>query len=191
LNTIAAVCSSEKALKSRQLITRLADFFRHALETEDPVLPLGKELEFVDAYLELESARFGEDLKIVRHLVLSEKALAAKVPILVIQPLVENAIRHGLRKRTGVGILTLEAFEEKDKAVIRISDDGAGAAPDFFENYLRHGKGQAEGHGIGVRNIDERLRRFFGKGDWVQFKTVLGQGTCAEVRIPLKGDLKV
>jgi len=185
LNTISAVCSTEKAPRSRHLIGRLADFFRHALETQDPVMSLGKELEFVDTYLELEQARFGEDLVIVRQIQLSEQAREVKIPILVVQPVVENAIRHGLRKKTGVGTLTIEAREQDQNVIVCVTDDGAGTDPQFFENYLKKNIGKAEGYGIGVRNINERLRRFFGKGDWLRFETCAGKGTRVILRFPL------
>ncbi len=184
LNTIAAVCGSENAQKSKVLIGHLADFFRHALETSEPVLSLEKELEFVDAYLELEKARFGDEIKIIRNIHLGEVAKKIRIPILIIQPVVENAIRHGLRKKLGQGTLTITAGEKDSFVEVCVSDDGAGNTPNFFENYLKRNIGKAEGHGIGVRNIDERLRRFFGKGEWLSFETILGQGTTVTVRIP-------
>lgn len=184
LNTIAAVCGSENAQKSKMLIGHLADFFRHALETKDPVLALEKELEFVDAYLELEKARFGSEIEIVRDIRLSEKARNLPIPILIIQPVVENAIRHGLRKKTGPGLLKICAFEDSTEIFIQITDNGAGNSPDFFDNYLKKNIGKAEGHGIGLRNIDERLRRFFGKGDWVKFESHPERGTSVTIKIP-------
>lgn len=184
LNTISAVCSAEKAPKSRHLIGHLADFFRHALETEDHVLSLEKELLFVDAYLELEKARFGDEIQIVKNVTLSPLARNLRIPILVIQPVVENAIRHGLRKKSAPGTLRIETEEKENQIEIRIHDDGVGNTPDFFENYLNKNIGKAEGHGIGVRNINERLRRFFGKGEWLRFETALGKGTLAIISIP-------
>ena len=184
LNSIALVCQTEKAPRSEHLIGHLADFFRHALETNEPLLSIEKEIEFVDAYLALEKEHYGEDIQVVSKINLSAAALAVKVPVLLIQPVVENAIRHGLRKKSGKGLIIIEAFENEASIEMRVSDNGAGNAADFFENYIEKNIGKAEGHGIGVRNIHERLTRYFGKGQWLRFETALNQGTTVTITIP-------
>ncbi len=187
LNTIAVICGRENALKAQNLIFRLADFLRHTLKREEETTTFREEMAFIDAYLEIEKARFQDKLQIQKEFNVSEKAWECKIPLLILQPLVENAIGHGIRKKgEGGGTLWITADDRNGILKIEIIDNGAGAQADFFKRLLNNKKAAVEGLGIGIRNIHQRLMRFFKGEAELDFETAPGTGTKATVKIPIR-----
>lgn len=186
LNTISAVCSRENASGARELILKLADFLRHTLKREHETATLREEIAFIEDYLEIEKARFGDRLEVIKDYKIAEAAWEARVPLLILQPLVENAVRHGLRKKTSGGWVRIGLEEDGGHLKVEITDNGVGEEPQFFEKLLRGAKTETQGLGIGVRNIHERLKRYFGGDAALSFKTAIGEGTQATVVLPVE-----
>lgn len=139
-----------------------------------PVGRLGDEIEFLDRYLELERMRFGDRLSVVIRI--APEASGATVPSLLLQPLVENAIKHGISRRPGPGRIDIEANRRGERLDIVVSDDGPGP---FFAN-------RAE-EGIGLRNTAERLRALFGQGETVlELNARDAGGTEVRMEIPFR-----
>jgi hypothetical protein len=173
LNTIAALTHSEPE-RAEQMIERLAEMFRYSLNgSEQRQTTLGDELAFVDVYLEIERARFGGRLQVSQEI--PSEVLEVPVPSLILQPLVENAIKHG-RTAEGEIRLTLRARLQDDTVALIVCDEGRGLPPRF-----RLG----EGPGHGLRNVDERLRKTYGDEWGVEIEANQPQGTAVTVRIPL------
>jgi signal transduction histidine kinase len=152
LNTIAALIPSDPALAETS-VERLAQMFRYALNgSERGQVSLAEELAFVDDYLEIERARFGERMQITREI--DSRALSTPVPSLILQPLVENAVKHG---RSDDGRINLDIrVKSVDEGVsITIADQGPG---------MPVGYRIGDGPGHGLRNVDERLRKTYGCG---------------------------
>ncbi len=172
LNTIAQLVHSDTA-QAEATIERLAEMFRYVLAgSERGLVPLEEELSFLDGYLEIERARFGERLRVTREV--APEALDVPVPSLILQPLVENVIRHG---RGADGSIDLSIrVQYHDEVVIAIADQGPGMDP-------RHKAG--EGQGVGLRNVDERLRKTYGDGYSLEATGNKPQGTVVMVRIPV------
>ena len=185
LNTIAAICSKSGATTAEALTIKLADFLRHILSRREDRVTLREELNFIDTYLSLEKARFGDSLKIEQDLPLSDAAWLVKIPFLILQPLVENAIKHGLRTRPGGGRVRISGRVQANDVEIEISDDGVGKDPDFFADLLSGRTSKVEGTGVGLRNIEARLRKIYGKKYGLSFESAPGRGTCVKVRFPL------
>jgi two-component system LytT family sensor kinase len=142
---------------------------------------LGEEIEHVQRYLRLEQARF-------RHLTVTvevpEEARGAVVPAMSIQPLVENAVRHGVERRAGSGRIEITARMLNGIVELRVSDDGAGIDPDRVPAVLA-----GAGGGIGVSNVDARLRATFGESYALRIESELGHGTTAIMTVPnFQGD---
>lgn len=191
LNTIAVICGREKASQAQTLIFRLTDFLRHTLKREDERVTLKEEMAFIDDYLEIEKARFQDLLNIHKEFRVGEKAWDVKIPLLILQPLVENAIGHGLRKKGASGNLWIFAETSEGFLKIAIVDDGVGAEPGFFEGLLQGQETKVAGLGIGVRNIYQRLKRYYGEKGELSFETQKGTGTRVTVKIPFsEEDLK-
>ena len=125
-------------------------------------------------YLDIESIRFGPSLKIEKHI--DPATLGLIVPSMILQPLVENSIKHGLAQKLGEGRITIRSLREKDHAIIDVIDNGVGVRPEHADR-IRDG-------GIGLRNVNERLRVIYGANYQLQLDSVPGEGTCARVVIP-------
>jgi len=175
LNTIAQLTHTDPA-QAEAMIERLAEMLRYVLAgSERGLVPLAEELAFVDNYLEIEQARFSERLRVTREV--APEALRTPVPSLILQPLVENAIRHGQGSDGSID-LTLRVQRHDDAVVIAIADQGPGMPP---------GRQLKEGHGHGLRNVDARLRKMYGCG--LEIRDNAPRGTVATVRVPLVGEV--
>jgi LytS/YehU family sensor histidine kinase len=195
LNTIAAICQRcgrENGGQAQNLILKLAHFLRRTLTRADEKISFKEEMEYIDSYLEIERARFQERLGVKKEFHLSEEAWSTPVPILILQPLVENAVKHGLGKMEAGGTLSILARQESEALEVEISDNGAGMKEDW-QKYLEkktgsaEGNGSEEGAGIGIRNIQQRLIHLYGADHGLQYESSPGKGTKVTVRIPLKG----
>lgn len=186
LNTIAAVSSKESATQTRSLIEKLADFFRLSLQHGRDEINLVEEMEFVNSYLDLEKARFGESLQIKKSFQWTERSQNMKVPALLIQPLVENAIRYGARKKSEIGTVCVDIIEAERHVSICVRDDGPGIPPEKLAALQRGESVQGEGLGIGLGNIQKRLKQYFGKKAAMVFESS-GKGASVTLQLPLKG----
>jgi two-component system LytT family sensor kinase len=141
-------------------------------------VPLAEELSFVDGYLEIERSRFGEGLRVTREV--APEVLAVPVPSLILQPLVENAVRHG-RGADGNVDLTIRVQPHGDEVVIAIADQGPGLHPP-----PRGGRAGEGGKGLGLRNVDERLRKTYGEEHGLEIAANEPRGAVVTIRIPLQ-----
>jgi len=175
LNTIAQLIHADPA-QAEATVERLAEMFRYVLAgSERGLVLLEEELSFVSDYLEIEQARFGERLRVTREV--APETLAVPVPSLILQPLVENAVRHGQGDDGSVD-LTIRIRPHSDEVVIAIADQGPGMGS-------RRSIGEGPGHGL--RNVDERLRRSYGEEYGVKVADNEPHGAVVTVRIPAGG----
>jgi hypothetical protein len=141
----------EDAQAAVRMITKLGDFLRLTIEGPgDQVISLRQELEFARSYLEIERVRFHDRLKIL--ITAEPETYAAQVPNFVLQPIVENAVRHGISTRIGAGRITISAKRSASQLQITVEDDGQGLASD----------GQVQNEGIGLSSVRERLKQLYG-----------------------------
>lgn len=155
LNTIASVCREDPE-RSRELLITLADYFRYNLDYEAYMVPLEEELDHVKDYLELERARFEEKL-IVSYDV--PERMDVMIPTLILQPIVENAVRHGI-SADGKRIVDIRIREEEDAFIVDIGDKGRGFKPDVLEKLET---GEAIGNSIGLSNVHKRMKNIYGE----------------------------
>ncbi|MHB8145664.1 MAG: histidine kinase [Vulcanimicrobiaceae bacterium] len=179
LTTIAALTRID-ALRAHDLLVDFADFFRHTLANHGELVTLREELEQTDRYTRFELARFGEHLRIVHDI--DSDMLDVRVPVLCVQPLVENAIGHGLAPRGGDGTVRIRAHRAEDGAMIAVADDGIGMSAERRARALEVGIG--DGLGIGLSNVDRRLRLLFGSRSGLSIVSEPERGTVASFWIP-------
>jgi len=180
LNTII-MFSRTNPETARRLLIRLASFFRHALKRHGHFNTLKDEIEYFNTYLILERARFRGKLRVVREI--DEELLEYKIPVLTIQPLVENAIKHGILPKPGQGTVQVTVRKDDNEMLIVIRDDGVGIDPALQSKVLTPGFGS--GNGVGLSNVHERLKGLFGEEYGLRIVSVPGEGTSVYVRIPL------
>ena len=173
LTSISSLIRSEPET-ARMLIVKLSGLLRRLLRAQEHFVTLREELEAVDEYLDIESVRFGPSLRIEKHV--APDTLDIIVPSMLLQPLVENSIKHGLSKKLGEGCITIRSVRANGHVTIEVVDNGVGMSARQLD--------PRSGTGIGLRNVDERLRVIYGANYQLRLESVPGQGTCARVEIP-------
>ncbi|HEX2188264.1 MAG TPA: histidine kinase [Longimicrobiaceae bacterium] len=171
LNAVAELIHRDPDAADR-MVTRLGAFMRRSLDTADrQEVPLGEEVEALETYLDVVRLRFGDRVRVA--LDVDPAALGCRVPALVLQPLVENALKHGLEPREGPGHLRVSGRLEGSRLVLEVRDDGAGLPPD----------GRLTER-VGLRNTRERLRQLYGAAGELTLRPVAGGGTAVTVALP-------
>jgi len=180
-NALAAIASQIHVDpdEARELLTDFADFTRYAFRGQRPYVTLADELRYVEKYLRLEQARFGDRLTI--RIEVAPEVLSAVVPVLSVQPLVENAVRHGVEGQAGVGHLEILGRDLGPDVELRVTDDGPGMTADRARAVLVGGR--ADG-GIGLSNVDGRMRAAFGEDYGLRIESTPGAGTAAVMTVP-------
>ncbi|MEX2272977.1 MAG: histidine kinase [Vicinamibacterales bacterium] len=173
LTSISSLIRSEPET-ARMLIVKLSGLLRRLLRAQEHFVTLREELEAVDEYLDIEKVRFGPSLRIEKQV--APDTLDIVVPSMLLQPLVENSIKHGLSKKLGEGRITIRSARRDGHVSIEVVDNGVGMPARQLD--------PRSGTGIGLRNVDERLRVIYGANYQLKLESVPGQGTCARVEIP-------
>ncbi|WP_116246134.1 sensor histidine kinase [Nocardiopsis sp. FIRDI 009] len=179
LAVIAALVRTDPD-RARHLLSDFADYLRYGFSDKGDYATVADELEATQTYLELQRARFHDRLDITVRM--APEVLPVAVPFLVVQPIVENAIRHGLERKEGRGHISVSGYGEGPLCVIEIEDDGVGMHPDLARSLLA-GTGP-ESRGVGLANVDQRLRAVYGPEYGLVIETALGEGTKVTVRVP-------
>ncbi|HEX5736160.1 MAG TPA: histidine kinase [Blastocatellia bacterium] len=185
LNTIVDLISSEPE-RAEAMTERLAEVFRYVLARQDRnLITIGEEFDFLRTYLEIEQARFGDRLRVVLEV---DPAVSSYViPSLILQPLVENAVKHGLAPKLEGGTIRVRAFCDAGFLQMTVEDDGAGWRSDRYDD-LKAGfelpdRKPGPG-GVGLRNVVERLRTTYGDRAGLDVRARAGRGTIVIVSIP-------
>ncbi len=165
---------------ARDMIIKLANILRRLLHSSDVFVPLREEVEFIDNYLDIEVVRFGRDkLQVLKDL--DPDSLDVMVPSMLLQPLVENSIKHGLSSKIDGGSIHLRSRVSDSKLVIEVEDDGVGmGSASFLEKPTGLG-----GTGIGMANIAERLKVLYGGAAKMTMDSLQGKGTLVRLRLPV------
>ncbi|WP_345453897.1 sensor histidine kinase [Nocardioides marinquilinus] len=180
-NSLGAIASFVRTDpdRARDLLLEFADFTRYSFRRHGDFTTLAEELRSIERYLLLEQARFGERLQV--RLSIAPEVLPVAVPFLCIQPLVENAVRHGLAGVSGAGHVTITALDRDHECLIEVEDDGVGEDPEKVRRALA---GDAELDSVGLGNVDARLRATYGDDYGLVVETAPGAGTKVVVRVP-------
>ncbi|HEY8998394.1 MAG TPA: ATP-binding protein, partial [Edaphobacter sp.] len=150
----------------------------------EPFVPLRDELAFTDDYLDIEVVRFGEKLKVVKEI--APETLDVVVPGMLLQPLIENSIKHGLEPRISGGTVTLRSrIADNNMLVVEVEDDGVGIPVERDDSSAL--KGPGSGTGIGMRNVRERMEVQYGTLGSVEINSRPGRGTKVTLRMPILG----
>ncbi len=181
LNSITSLVRSQPEL-AREMIVKLANILRVLLKDRDAFVPFRDELAFTDDYLDIEVVRFGEKLNVVKEI--APETLDVVVPGMLLQPLIENSIKHGLEPRISGGTVTLRSRITGDgMLLVEVEDDGVGMP---HERQTSPVNGDApQGTGIGIRNVRERLHVQYGNQATVEINSRPGRGTKVVLVMPI------
>ena len=176
-NTLTSISSLIRSQPetARMLIVKLSGLLRRLLRSQEHFVTLRQELEAIDEYLDIEAVRFGSKLRIEKSI--DADSLDVVIPSMLLQPLVENSIKHGLSPKVGEGRITIRSVLQNGHAIIDVIDDGVGVNPANADRVKT-------GAGIGLRNVNERLKVIYGANYQLQLDSVPGEGTCARIVIP-------
>jgi two-component system LytT family sensor kinase len=176
-NTLTSVSSLIRSQPetARTVILKLSGLLRRLLRSQEQFVTLREELEAIDEYLDIEVIRFGPRLGVRKEI--APDTLDVIVPSMILQPLVENAIKHGLTRKVGAGHIVLSSRREGEILVIDVEDDGLGISDERLQT--------AMSSGIGLSNVHERLRVIYGATARVILRGSPGKGACARVEIPM------
>lgn len=176
LNTVAMLVRQGDSQTSVRVLARLSELMRQVLDDEAPQeVPLADELDFVTRYLDIERVRFGDRLHV--HVEADDEALVTPVPHLMLQPLVENAVRHGIARSTGARRIDVSARHRNGALHVVVRDDGPGLPPDWS---------QASARGIGLRNTRKRLQYLYGDAASLEISNARDGGTEVNVLLPAR-----
>ncbi|MBA3420078.1 MAG: histidine kinase [Geodermatophilaceae bacterium] len=183
-NALTAIASFVRTdpERARELLLEFAEFTRYSFRSQGDFTTLAEELHNIERYLTLERARFGDRLQ--ARLQVAPEVLPVAVPFLALQPLVENAVRHGLAGKTGVGTISIIALDAGAECHISVEDDGVGMDPDLLLGNDMATGAEADRDHMGLGNVNDRLRSVFGDDYGLVVETALGAGTKVSMRIP-------
>ena len=174
LNTVSSLIRFDPDM-ARGVVLKLSNILRRLLRKHDTFVPLREELDFIDDYLDIEVIRFGRDkLQIFKDI--DEATLEVFVPSMLLQPIIENAIKHGLAPRLEGGEIHLRTRHRDGRLTIQIDDNGMGMSPERLR--------EAYGGGIGISNVHERLRLLYGDQFDMDIRSQPGEGTQIRIEIP-------
>ncbi|MGE4292175.1 MAG: LytS/YhcK type 5TM receptor domain-containing protein [Desulfovibrio sp.] len=183
LNTISAFCRTN-AEKAQELMTDLSLYMRKNLDSSRGFIPLSDELAQVRSYLTIEQARFGERINVEWHI--DETLTNWPIPPLIIQPLVENCIRHGFTNKVRGALVTISAVRCDGLLHVTVEDNGGGMDEAKVRSLLKKSDLESCREGIGVRNCAQRLEQIYGPGCSLQIRSTPEQGTVVSFSIPPK-----
>jgi two-component system LytT family sensor kinase len=174
LNTVSALIRFDPDT-ARGVVLRLSNILRRLLRKHETFVPLKEELQFIDDYLDIEVARFGRDnLEIIKEI--DDETLEAFVPSMLLQPMVENCLKHGLAPKIEGGRIRLHADQRDGRLHVEIEDNGVGIPEERMPHVYVEG--------IGLSNVRERLRVLYGTDFRLEIESRPGQGTLIRIEVP-------
>jgi two-component system LytT family sensor kinase len=183
LNSIASLVRFRPEM-AREMIVKLANILRALLKDHDDFVPLRDELSFTDDYLGIEVVRFGaEKLRVEKEI--EPETLELLVPSMLLQPLIENSIKHGLEPRISGGTVTVRCRVRNSRLVVEVEDDGVGISPESAAAARSVSGNGRQGAGIGMRNVRERLEVLFGVDASFEVESRPGRGTRITLELPV------
>ena len=185
LGTIRALIRTAPE-KARARIKDLSDFLRRSLERTDDMIPLAEEMDLVRSFVRLEQSRFGERVRVSE--MIQSDLTDVMIPVFTLQPIMENAIKHGLAAKRNGGSIQLRIRKSADLLQIDVEDDGAGISPERLARILQFDGGlerSTAGTGIGLNNIQKRIQTAFGAEFGLRITSRLGTGTLVQIELPI------
>lgn len=185
LDSIVWMIESEEYPEAIQMVTSLASLFRISLSRGQTIIPIRSELQHAQSYLDIQKFRYKSKFEVITDI--DPAILDYPIIKLVIQPLLENAIYHAMEVMDGDGLILLKGYKKADEIILEVIDNGLGIPPERLEKLLdpdTNEKYGSKGSGIGLKNVDQRLRLYYGEDYGIELESELDVGTTVRIRIP-------
>jgi len=186
LDSIAILAESDRGEDVVTMVTSLSTFFRNSLNKGRDVLTLGAECSQVTSYLEIQQIRYSDILRY--EISIPESLMDCMVPKLILQPLVENALYHGIKNRRGRGMITVTGEEKDGQLLLKVTDNGAGMDEEQVR-ILQAGLYEDKHTGLGLVNVHKRIRLYCGEPYGLSFESSVGKGSTVSVLLPMTRSL--
>jgi len=180
LDIVVVLIEMKREWEAAHVARRLAAYYKNCLSSSEEIIPLDREIQIIEAYLELQNIRYGE--KFTYEISVQENMSEVYLPRLTLQPLVENSIYHGLKYREEWGGIQVDIYMEEGYIYIKVSDDGIGIPEDTLQK-LQSFAEKPEKH-FGLYSVKHRLQLYYGEETDMQIHSRYGEGTCITIRIP-------
>lgn len=187
LDSIIWLAEEERSDDVVTMTVALSRLFRQNIHNQEEEVSVRQAVEYVKNYLVIQKMRYGEQLRF--EIQVDEAVMDYYMIRLLLQPLVENAIYHGIKSRKEGGTLRLTGCEDGDRLIFEICDDGMGMSQEQLEHIFEQ-KPEGRGNGVGIRNVQERLQLHYGAEYGLQYESVIGRGTCVRVIIPKRNEVE-
>lgn len=185
LNAGAQLAMMEGADRTGEYIRNMADFFRYNVKKTSETVMLSEEIELVDSYIYILNVRYAGEIQFEKYI--DKELLDVTVPSMIIQPLVENSIKYGIKDlEPGEGKVTLSVYREYDYACIKVIDNGIGTDEEIIEKIMNHEKMPSETGGVGITNVMARLDLHYNNRNVFEMKSRKNEGTQVTIKIPLE-----
>ncbi|MCF0229542.1 MAG: sensor histidine kinase [Parasporobacterium sp.] len=184
LDSIAILAESERSEDVVNMVTSLSTFFRNSLNSGLDIISLSAEIAQGTSYLEIQQIRYSDIM--TYSIDIPEEYQDCMVPKLILQPIIENALYHGIKNRRGRGFIAITGERKDGMLLLKVKDNGAGMTPGQIE-LLQNGDYRLNGRGMGLRNVDRRIRLYCGEGYGLAFESEPGAGTTVTIRLPEGG----
>ncbi|MBO4298477.1 MAG: sensor histidine kinase, partial [Clostridia bacterium] len=182
--SIAILAESQRDEDVVNMVTSLSTFFRNSLNRGEDIISLRAELNQAKSYLEIQQIRYSDIL--AYSIDVPEGIQDCAVPKLILQPLIENALYHGIKNRRGRGAIEITGETDGDDLLLRVKDNGAGMDAGQLAR-LQSGVYQENHSGLGIKNVHQRIRLYCGEPYGLAFESRPGEGTTVTVRLPRSG----
>lgn len=180
LDIIRVLIEMNREWEAAHVVKKLADYYKNSLSSSEEIVSIETEIQIIEDYLELQSIRYGE--KFSYEIYVDEDAKKECIPKLTLQPLIENAIYHGLKYKADWGVIRTDVRLDGEKVIIKVTDDGIGMQEDKLNEIRRFTK-KAEKH-FGLYSVNHRLLLYYGEESGLQIDSNFGEGTCITIEIP-------
>ena len=180
LDSIAWMCEQGQNADAVRMVHALARLFRISISKGHELIPIAREIEHAESYLQIQKYRYKN--RFTYHFEVDPGCLDYLCNKITLQPIIENAINHGLDLMVEEGHITVEVCPDGQDILFRVRDDGVGMTPEQVAAILN--KGPSDRTGIGIKNVNDRLKIYFGKQYGLRIDSVPDEGTCVEIRMP-------
>jgi two-component system sensor histidine kinase YesM len=183
LDSIIWMAEAKKSEEVVLMVAALARLFRLSISKGQGMISIASEIEHIKSYLTIQKMRYKDKLDF--EIDVDKQILSNKVFRIILQPLVENSIYHGIKNNAGVGTVRITGRIVGDRILLQVIDNGIGMTAESIRHMLEKTEKSGGGSGIGVSNVNQRIRLNFGEQYGVTYESELGQGTTANIWLPI------